>query len=639
MKKFVSITLTLVTLFGISSVALAAENIEIIEAAAEEAVIAETQAVPEALQISDAQAELLRTDLPFKPGQILVGYTQSSQMENAAELCGTSTIQTIHSEYTNPIALVQISTEDTVQSAIDKFMQMPGVEFAQPNYIYKLETAATPTDPLFSKQWYFDKIQTGEAWDIVDEIEGKKVRVAILDGLPQLNHPDLEANVNKSLARRATMTGVEEVGETPFHEHGTHVAGIIAGTANNGIGIAGVAAGSSNQVSEIIAVDLLNGGITADSTMVIHAMDWAIKCGVKVINMSFGSKAMGEDFAFERMVNVAADKGILSVCAAGNDNNGIGSYYPADFDNAVGVIATTNYKDVSENSRASFSNYGNSKDISAPGENIYSAYLDGGYTDMNGTSMAAPVVSAVAAMMYYVNPDLTARQARYILMNTATDLYTPGFDSETAWGNVNAVAAVKAAAGQEPEPTDLPAPQNFIASEVSYDSVALAWDDVAGAEGYAIYRSKEKDGGFRKIHTTLKTKFTDTNGDLAEYSYYVRAYTTSNGNIFEGKASKIDSAKFWVAEPANFKAQPDTKGIKLSWKKPRGVSGYILYRSTKPKSEFRSIVKLKSSNTVSYMDKTAADGRKYYYKLLPYRTVDGYDYRGHTSRVISGKRK
>ena len=223
--------------------------------------------------------------------------------------------------------------------------------------------------------WSSVRMGAPKAWA---HTKGKGARVAVLDGGVECTHPDLAANCAPGYNVFAPGTLPED-----GTGHGTHVAGIIAG-ALNWSGMAGLA-----PEATIIPVKVLNSSGTGKVSQVIAGMEWAVAQGVDIINMSLG--APGYIAAQARAVKAARKAGVLVVCAAGNFAGDVG--YPAGYEDSVAVTAV----DYS-NKLAKFSCSGPATDFTAPGVRIYSSYPVNSFLLADGTSQAAPHVSAVAAL-------------------------------------------------------------------------------------------------------------------------------------------------------------------------------------------------------------------------------------------------
>lgn len=403
-----------------------------------------------------------------------------------------------------PSATVEVAEGSTEADAIRELESDPRVAFAQPNYRYTLPAPeissedalaadegdasasaddeslrplgkASANDPERTTQWYLSGVDALGAWDIAEC--DNKVTVAVIDSGIEMAHPDLVDNIVApyDLVGDARADGTASVpDESPDDElgHGTHVAGIVAARANNGTGIAGVSYNANIMPLKVFYYSQSAKGYVCETSDLLAAYRYILadagdgtgqtraqKLNVRVINMSLGAIWNEEqdtgDKALLAAVDEAYSKGILTVCAAGNDEYELPyKNWPSDYDTCVSVIATTE-----NNGKASFSNYGPEKDIAAPGSNIYSTYpstlgYGQGYVSQSGTSMASPVVSGVAALMWAANPSLTPDQVKNVLYQTAIDLGDPGFDDQFANGKVNAREAVRGAAGFSTTPVE-----------------------------------------------------------------------------------------------------------------------------------------------------------------------------------------
>lgn len=250
----------------------------------------------------------------------------------------------------------------------------------------------------------------------------------------------------------------------PFCFHGTHVAGIIAASRKNGVGMDGIA----NNV-KIMSVRCVPNGDERDKD-VANAIRYAVDNGAKILNMSFGKKYSWDKKVVDEAVKYAESKGVLLIHAAGNDGADIDEtiHYPCKkFENSkkeagnfidVGALS---WKD-GEKIAAPFSNYGKKTvDIFAPGVDIYSTAPEGKYKDASGTSMAAPVVAGVCAVLKSYYPELTPEQIKKIVVkscnieNKEKKVIKPGTKDELVefdqlsrtGGTINLYEAVKMAQG------------------------------------------------------------------------------------------------------------------------------------------------------------------------------------------------
>jgi len=227
--------------------------------------------------------------------------------------------------------------------------------------------------------------------------------------------------------------------------HGTHVAGIIAATRGNGIGMDGIA---DNVI--IMPVRVVPDGDERDKDVAL-GIRYAVDNGAQIINMSFGKPYSPQKKWVDKAVKYAERKGVLLVHAAGNessDDDTVPNYPNADFLNSH--KRAWNFMNVGASTAgpdslivASFSNYGQKEvDLFAPGEDIYSTVTHNQYASYSGTSMASPMVTGVAALILEYYPHLTARQLKYVIEHSVTTLpgdsvYIPGTDQKTLFANLS----------------------------------------------------------------------------------------------------------------------------------------------------------------------------------------------------------
>ncbi|NOX44392.1 MAG: S8 family peptidase [Caldiserica bacterium] len=261
---------------------------------------------------------------------------------------------------------------------------------------------------------------------------GAGIKVAILDTGIDYTHPDLDANY---------YGGYDFVNDDPDpmddHGHGTHVAGTVA-AEDNGVGVVGVA-----PAAELYALKVLDADGSGYWSDLIAALDWCVRNGIQVVNMSLGGTGNDE---LEAACQAAYDAGVLLVAAAGNSGNPAGRgdniSDPAAYPSVIAVAAVDR-----DDTRASWSSTGPDLELSAPGVNINSTLLGGGYGEMSGTSMASPHVAGTAALVWAAYPGLSNVELRHILRDTADDLGDAGWDPQYGFGLVDADEAAGVTAG------------------------------------------------------------------------------------------------------------------------------------------------------------------------------------------------
>ena len=290
------------------------------------------------------------------------------------------------------------------------------------------DTPLIPNDMLFSEyQWNLPIIETTRGWKLAKG--NNDVIVAVVDTGVDLQHPDLKGRLLKGY-------NVQSPDDDPTDDvgHGTHVAGIIAANVNNNEGIAGMT--WNGKILPVKALDQTGAGTTYS---VAQGIIWATDNGAKVINMSLGNYADAQ-FLHEA-IKYAYDRDVVLVAATGNDNTERPGY-PAAYPEVLSVSATDyNLR------KASFSNYGDYVDVMAPGESIASTYPDNQYAALSGTSMACPHVTALAALIRSINPDLKNTEVMDIIRNNVIDLGDSGHDKYYGYGQIDVYAALEAAGG------------------------------------------------------------------------------------------------------------------------------------------------------------------------------------------------
>ncbi|WP_328460510.1 S8 family peptidase [Actinoplanes sp. NBC_00393] len=297
---------------------------------------------------------------------------------------------------------------------------------------------AAGSDPQRSAQWDLDTMRVPEAWQ---RSTGAGVTVAVVDSGVDDTHPDLIGQVLPGYNAITDAPG----GTTDENGHGTHVAGTIAALTGNGTGVASVAPDARILPVKVLGAD--NRGWTSDFA---EGVVWAADHGAQVINMSLGSTT--QTGAVSTAIDYARSRNVVVVASAGNSRaQGSPTNYPAADAGVIGVAATDSADIV-----ASYSNAGNYVDVAAPGSGILSTVPQGGYAYYNGTSMAAPHVSAVAALLVASRPGITPDQVESALTSSAVDRGAPGKDVDYGYGRVDAAGALEAVAPTSPPVTSVP---------------------------------------------------------------------------------------------------------------------------------------------------------------------------------------
>lgn len=346
----------------------------------------------------------------------------------------------------------------SVKELPKSFQKTSDILYVQPNYIY--HALETPTDPLFSKQWGMKKIKAELAWDLFPGSED--MVVAVIDTGVDYTHPDLADNTWTNDKELHGTKGVDDDGNgyiddirgydfankdsDPIddHGHGTHCAGVI-GAVHNDIGVVGI-----NKDIKIMALKFLTAEGSGSSEGAISAIIYAVDNGAKVLSNSWGGGPSEQ--ALMDAITYAKSKGVLFIAASGNEsnNNDTNPSYPASYkiDNVISVAASD-----SSDRMASFSNYGLSVHIAAPGVGITSTVKGGTYQSMDGTSMACPHVAGAAALMMAYEPNMTYKEVKDRIIMTSD--YVPAFTDFTyTAGRLNLINMLKNVQPQRPLPPD-----------------------------------------------------------------------------------------------------------------------------------------------------------------------------------------
>lgn len=339
-------------------------------------------------------------------------------------------------------------------------------EYAVPNWM--CYTTAIPNDPLFSQQWHHPKIQAPQAWDLITG--DSTIICAIIDTGIDTDHPDLAANrvpgFNSNTNTEESSGGVVE----DDNGHGTHCAGDAAAIGNNGVGVSGV-----GWNFKIMGIKATGGGGGASLAALTGGVRWAVDHGAKVASVSF----TGVDSpAVQTTGAYAKTKGGLMCWAAGNDNRNLTFNHPD-----VIVVGASDQND----QKAGFSAFGPGVHVFAPGVNILSTTMGGGFGNASGTSMATPVTNGAIAMIWAADPSLTPDEVQTILEDNCDNI---GPANIFGHGRINVFKAVDAASVV---PDITLAPQSVNTFEGSYmdgNLVSITFDDTDYYETRATLVSK-----------------------------------------------------------------------------------------------------------------------------------------------------
>jgi len=379
----------------------------------------------------------------------------------------------------NYVLTVDPATDMEVLAA--RFEATGKVEYAEPDYIRPVYR--TPNDPHLGSQWTMTRCDVIEAWDLIPDPvpSNPEMIIAIIDSGVDWNHPDLINRVWVNPGEDLDGDGVIPAGTTPgeaderngvdddgngyvddfygydwvtgvtgcaagedcstvdnnpmdHNGHGTHCAGIAAAETDNGVGVASIA-WDSRIMCLRAGYDAADGNGYVVQTAAASAIYYAIENGAKVVSMSFGGSG-----TIRTPATVAYNSGVLCFHAAGNDDQ----TEQDQLDRATGMVSVASTS--SNDCKSDFSNYGDWVDVSAPGSAIYSTMFDNSYASLYGTSMACPNAASLAALIWWMNPELTVAEVRERLIGTTDNIYemtcNSAYAGQLGSGRINAYKAL-----------------------------------------------------------------------------------------------------------------------------------------------------------------------------------------------------
>lgn len=386
----------------------------------------------------------------FVPGELVVKVKPqaSTRFMNFSRRYGLS-----HKQRLANGAMVMTARTPNVEQVAAELTQSGLVAYAEPNFIGHIPEKEgpnadlgrmptffpmdegpapfSPNDDMYAKQYAPKITKAPEGWALFDG--DPNFVLAIVDSGVDVTHPDLATKIVPGF-------DVVDNDDTPVDDvgHGTHCAGIASAITNNGLGIAGFA-----PKAKIMPVRVLDSRGSGTSASVAQGLIWAVDHGAKVINTSLGFDSPAK--VLEDAVNYALSKNVLLVSTMGNRYGRI-PRYPASFKGVLAVGATD-----ANDKKADYSNWGDWISVSAPGSDIISTLPLAGsmmgkeFGFASGTSMAAPAVTGLVALVRAKYPALTVPQVKQLIEKSADDLGEPGFDEKYGHGRINVEKSLKAA--------------------------------------------------------------------------------------------------------------------------------------------------------------------------------------------------
>jgi len=503
--------------------------------------------------------------------------TLSTQMSALQQSLGVRVLETTQTSGTQLWTIEGGMSVEQVIAALDR---NPQLEYVEPNYI--LSANLIPNDTDFDQLWGLNNTgQTGgtpdadidapEAWDITT---GNGQVVGVIDSGVDYTHPDLVNNIWINPGEIAN-NGIDDDGNgyiddvhgydfvnndgDPMDDdsHGTHVAGTIAAEGNNSLGVIGVA--PNTQIMALKFLDNTGSGSTFDAIQAIEyatmmKLDYGVN--INITNNSWGGGGFSQ--ALSDAIAAAGAAGQLFIAAAGNSgvNNDSIPHYPSNYnlDNIISVAATDHNDQL-----AGFSNFGaTSVDLGAPGVNILSTVPGGGYASFNGTSMAAPHVAGVAALLLSQDSTLTALDVKDRILSYVDPIEALQGNTVTG-GRLNANNALTQT---QPLSGEL---SGNIWNDLNGNGVQDAGE--LGLEGWTVYLDQNQNGN---LDNGELSTVTDVNGDYSFLSLAPGTYTVAevlmpgwgqtypgfNGGFETGNFSSWQTVGDTSIETAGFGSSP-----------------------------------------------------------------------------------
>ncbi|ACF14181.1 peptidase S8 and S53 subtilisin kexin sedolisin [Chloroherpeton thalassium ATCC 35110] len=529
-------------------------------------------------------------------------------------------------------------SQKTADSLFQSFSARADVEIAELNHFYELhDDWTTPNDSAYSSQWNLEIIEAAGAWEITKG--SSDVKVGIVDTGIDYTHPDLIPNLfinpeedingngtfepwsNDELRNPETLeldaSGIfgdfddedqdgngyaddvigwdftdqplaidalngtsdyETPDADPFDEnsHGTACAGIVAAATNNAKGVAGIA-----PDCKLVALRVFTASGYSDDKDIASAILYAAENDIQVLNMSFGDVTLST--VVRDAVQYAYAQGVVMCASAGNDGTDE-QHYPSSFDEVISIVATTQADQL-----AYFSSYGLTVDLGAPGSGCPTTlpYYDGNYTDsFAGTSAAAPHAAGAAALILSLHPEYTPKQVRGLLVSTADDIASEGWDHYTGGGRLNIERAVNAVGAPVVE-IQSPVYESGFSDEETIAIVGTVTSPEFESYEVLFRVGDENEGDWQIIQAeTAYQKISDTLAvwpisALADTIYTLRVVVneTSGGTIETRARYFIDRTAPVISDyRANDAILDDQHGVLIEFHADDLVSATLFYR-------------------------------------------------------------
>jgi subtilisin family serine protease len=491
-------------------------------------------------------------DKQYIDNQVIIKFAAGAKSDQQAQIrsqMGATTLKNL-----NMIGAELLQVKDmTVEEAVLQFKNDPLVEYIEPNYLLHVDNI--PNDPYFNQLWGMNNtgqsggaadadIDAPEAWDVNT---GGQVIVGVIDTGVDTAHVDLRGNLWTNPGE-IPNNGIDDDSNgyvddyygwdfvngdnLPLDDngHGSHTSGTIAAVGNNGIGVVGVC-----WSARIMALKVFDSGGSGNSADAALALEYAIRMGARLTSNSWGGGPASA--ALQEAIDSADAHGMLFVASAGNagNDNDLNPVYPCSYPSpSIISVAATDHNDL----LASFSNYGaTTVDLGAPGVDVYSTFPGNSYYLASGTSMSAPHVSGVAALIWSTYPSLTNAQVKARILNMADPI--PSLAGKcVSGGRLNAFYALAQPDSVPPAPV-----VDLTVSLIQSTRVTLTWtapgdDSSSGtASSYDIRWSMSPiDNGNFAAATKVPNQLRPQSAGSPE-SFVVRGLTFSTTYYFAVKAA------------------------------------------------------------------------------------------------------
>ncbi len=547
--------------------------------------------------------------------------------------------------------LLKTSAEADIPSMISDYTSNPAVEYAQPNYIVKIQMA--PNDPLYSQQWAHQKTNIEPVWDDISQGEG--VIVAVVDTGIDYKHKDLKDNIwiNKAeipdngidddkngyiddvrgwdfcaINKRADNDSMDS------NNHGTHCAGIAAAVGNNSIGVIGAA-----FKVKVMAVKGLSDKGEGTLTDLANCIKYATDNGADIISMSWGAKVGSSELG--QALNYAYSKGLVLIAAAGNNNSST-KFYPAAYDNVIAVTATD-----SNDKKASFSNYGFWVDISSPGVAILSTIPGNKYIQYDGTSMACPYVAGVAGLILSKYPDDTNEGVRFRIQASADAFPLKYYLDQLGAGRVNAQKALIFVLDTTPPAIPVVIDEGDWTQSISRLSASWSSSDFESGISeyqYAIGTSQGATNVVGWTSTGTSTLVVKTGLMLINAKTYYFSVKAKNGVNLWSEIGYSDGITVKISQPPAVPSKLTGSAlsfnqIKLTWRdNSNNEDGFKIERRTSSNSLFKQIGVV-GCNVISIIDSGVCAKATYFYRVRAYNKAGDLGYSNTISIATPASRK